>query len=112
MRVYQTVLSKGLAMENWNYESAKNFVEAIDNEVTKTITSTFLNEAVAVSLQRTAAPEKDFDLLFFVRVVSRIAGDHKLLRMCLNGDVLDAGWEGVAEAFSESTKGRKTRGQT
>jgi hypothetical protein len=97
-------------MNNWNYEEAKQFVDAIENDVTRTMTSLFLNQLVILALQRYAAPETDFDLLFFVKIVSKIAGDPKLMQMCLNGEPLDVGWEGFAEAFSDKHSVEKTKG--
>jgi hypothetical protein len=88
-------------MKNWNYEEAKKFVATLDNEVTRTMTSLFLNQLVILALQGHAAPEGEFDLLFFVKMVSTIVGDHKLMRMCLNGEPLDIGWEGIADVLSQ-----------
>ena len=88
-------------MDNWNYEKAKEYVASIENEVTRSMTSLFLNQLTILTLQREAAPETEFDLLFYVKMVSKIVGDGKLIQMCLNGEPLDAGWEAVAEAFGE-----------
>jgi len=91
-------------MNNWNYEEAKQYLATIENDVTRTMTSLFLNQLVILALQRHAAPEADFDLLFFVKIVSAIVNDHMLMQMCLNGEPLDIGWEGLAEAFSGKTR--------
>ncbi len=89
-------------MNNWNYEEAKEFVASIENDVTRTLTSVFLSQLVILGLQRYAVPEADFDLLFYVKMISKIAGDHRLMQACLTGEKLDAGWEGLADVLSDN----------
>jgi hypothetical protein len=103
----QTFTLLGVAgMDNWNYEKAKQFVASIENELTRYTTDFFLNELVILVLQRYSAPESDFDLLFYVKIISRVVSDSELMRMILNREPLDVGWQGVADAFTNKNTGR------
>ncbi len=59
----------------------------------------------------TRPPEGDFDLLFFVKMVSQIVGDHKLMQTCLNGERFDEGWEAIAEVLFQANSVNHTAEQ-
>jgi hypothetical protein len=95
-------------MKNWNYEEAKHFVQSIDDEVTRTLTEFFLNRLLVLRTRGLAEPEADFDLLFYVKMVSEISSHHELLRKCLDGVPMESGWEGLEEVLMEAAMADKT----
>jgi hypothetical protein len=88
-------------MTNWNYEEAKQFVQSIHDDVTRTLTEFFLNRLLVLRTRGFAEPEADFDLLFCVKIVSEISSHHDLLRRCLDGVPMESGWEGLEEVLME-----------
>lgn len=88
-------------MTNWNYEEAKRFVQSIDDEVTRTLTEFFLNRLLVLRTRGVAEPEGEFDLLFYVKMVSEISSHHDFLKRCLDGVPIESGWEGLEEVLVE-----------
>lgn len=95
-------------MTDWNEGKARDFIKTIANPITRRLTLLFLDELIVryvYSQQKPEAgfdlqkPEGEFDLLFYVKIISRIVEQHELLRMVLDGKSIDEGWEGVADAF-------------
>ena len=88
-------------MTNWNYEEAKQCVQSIDDDVTRTLTEFFLNRLLVLRTRRFAEPEGDFDLLFYVKMISEITSHHDFLKKCLDGIPIESGWEGLEEVLME-----------
>jgi hypothetical protein len=87
-------------MENWNYDQAIAFIESLENPLARRVSRLFLDRLSLLVAKQEAAPEGDFDLLFFVKAVASVAGDGELLRSALDGKNLDAGWEAIEEELA------------
>jgi hypothetical protein len=94
-------------MKNWNYEEAKQFVQSIDDDVTRNLAEFFLNRLLVLRTRGNAEPEADFDLLFYVKMVSEISSHHELLRRFLDGVPIESGWDGLEEVFMEEAASEK-----
>jgi hypothetical protein len=89
-------------MKNWNYDNAVKHIAAIEDVSVRKVVQLFLSDLVRVVVQKTAYPEGEFDLLFYTKVITKIAEEHEVVRKCLEGIEFDAGWSAIAEVFSES----------
>lgn len=87
-------------MENWNYTSAKQFADGITDTTTRRLTQFFLNHFSMLAFQKYAVPENsEFDLLCFVKIIEKIVSKHGLIKRCIEGENLDAGWEALADVL-------------
>lgn len=87
-------------MTNWNYEKAVGQVESIIDPTTRRLTRLFLDAAVLHAARKASRPEGDFDLAFFVTVISQVTvNETELIRRVLAGENIDAGWDGLNEAL-------------
>lgn len=88
-------------MENWNFDKAVAFVDAIQNPVSRRLTRLFLDTAVLHAAKKVTRPNAEFDLLFFVTVISHVTvSEVELVQNILDGDNIDAGWEALAEVLA------------
>ena len=91
-------------MTNWNFETAAEQVESISDPITRRLTRLFLDAAVLHAAQKTRRPEGEFDLAFFVAVVSQVTvNETELIRRVLAGENIDAGWDTLNEALAAET---------
>lgn len=88
-------------MDNWNYDKAAAFIETILDPGSRRLTKLFLDKVVLYVAQKLGRPESEFDLLFFVTVISQITTNMPLLHRALAGEELDAGWAAVAEELGK-----------
>jgi hypothetical protein len=95
-------------MTNWNYEEAKHFVQSIDDDITRSLTEFFLNRLLVLRARGVAEPESDFDLLFYVKVVSEMTSHHDFLKKCLDGVPIERGWEGLEDVLVEGALADKS----
>jgi hypothetical protein len=88
-------------MHNWNFDEAVKRVEAIGDPTARRLTRLFLDAAVLHAAQKASRPENEFDLAFFVSVVSQVTvHETELLRRVLDGENIDAGWEATNDALA------------
>ncbi len=88
-------------MNNWNFDTAVEQVESISDPVARRLTRLFLDAAVLHAAKKVSLPEGNFDLAFFVTVVSQVTvNDIDLVRRVLDGENIDAGWEALNEALA------------
>lgn len=90
-------------MDNWNFDKAVAFVDAIQNPISRRLTRLFLDAAVVNAAKKVSCPEAEFDLLFFVTVVSNVTvNEVQLLKSILAGENMDAGWEALYEELGSN----------
>ncbi len=58
-------------MHNWNFDEAVERIEAISDPTARRLTRLFFDAAVLHAAKKTSQPEGEFDLAFFVSVVSK-----------------------------------------
>lgn len=88
-------------MINWNFDKAVAFVDAIQDPISRRLTRLFLDSAVVHAARKISRPEAEFDLLFFVTVISQVTvNEVELLPKILAGENIDAGWEALADVLS------------
>ncbi len=94
-------------MKDWNSDKAMAFVNAIEDPISKRLTRLFLDAAIFYSAKKATSPEADFDLFFFVTVVSQVTiTDLKSLKLVLAGENIDAGWEAVVDELDRIFDGK------
>ncbi len=88
-------------MHNWNFDEAVARVESISDPTARRLTRLFLDAAVLHAAKKSSPPEGDFDLVYFVTVVSQVTvNETELIRRVLDGENIDAGWEALTEALA------------
>jgi hypothetical protein len=88
-------------MHNWNFDEAVERVESITDPTARRLTRLFLDAAVLQAVKKASRPEGEFDLAFFIHVVSQVTvHETELLRRVLDGENIDAGWEALNDALA------------
>lgn len=87
-------------MHNWNFDQAVERIESISDPTARRLTRLFLDAAVLLAAKKTSRPDGEFDLAFFVTVVSQVTvSELELVRRVLGGENIDAGWDALDEAL-------------
>lgn len=73
-------------MQNWNYEMAEEYLQRIEDPIVRRMGEFFMQRVTLLRGTNRAHPEQDFDLLFYVIVVTDVLKEKDDLRRLLAGD--------------------------
>lgn len=83
-------------MVNWNYDKAKQFADAITDEIPRRLTQLFLNKVYFLAFQQYAIPENmEIDLLCLTKIIEKIVREREIIMRCLQGEDLDSAWDAL-----------------
>lgn len=95
-------------MDNWNYDRAVVYIDAIPDPVSRRLTKLFFDQLLFLQSSREAYPECEFDLLFFVKAVCKVTCQPKLLQVNLEQGDRNPGWDAIARLMEEWKDGGGT----
>jgi hypothetical protein len=72
-------------------DEALRFIEQIPDPITRSLVNlAFVHLVQQVHLEKRAAPERDFDMLFLVRALADFFAEHQVLARTLQGEKVGA----------------------